>query len=535
MPETSLSRRNLFTAGVGTALASALAGVADDPLFAQARPGQPLADWQATPSVPSLEPLQPLQPLQAAASGPPPTGSGLPAPDPVVFLVNRITFGLRADDLAHAQDIGFDAFVEEQLNPEQIDDSEVDGVLSADFPTLFMRPSRLLGLDRKQVTGELLGATVYRALASRRQLFELMVDFWSNHFNIFLYEKEDYWLKTPDDRGVVRRLAFGSFGDLLQASAMSPAMLSYLDNAANTKKGPNENYAREVMELHTLGVNGGYTQQDVGEVAHCFTGWTIQGTGPKRGTFYFNPSTHDDRAHTVLGQAIPAGIGIGQGMMVLQILANHPATATRITTKLCTRFVSDSPPQSLLNAAAQTFTATGGDIRQVMRTILTSGEFKASADLKLRRPFEVVAAAFRALGAELGQGGLASLLGALGLMGQVPFNWPAPNGYPDANPAWANTNGMISRWNLGLGLGANALKGVTVNFSVDPGLSAAQLTDRFTRQLVARRLLPPDRAKLIAYVAGTQSPHAPLNAAQIKAKLPGLVALVLDSPYFQWR
>lgn len=497
-----LSRRTLFTTGAGAALAAALAEAASDPLFAAA-----------------------TAPADAA---------GLPPPAPNVYLVNRLTFGQTAADLARAAQLGWDGFIEEQLNPEQIDDSALDSALGA-FPTLFMRPDRLLAMDKQTVAAELVAATILRAIYSRRQLFELMVDFWTNHFNIFLHEKLDPWLKTVDDRAVIRAHALGRFGDLLTASAASPAMLSYLDNAASTKAGPNENYAREMMELHTLGLAGGQTQQDVEAVAHCFTGWTIAGVGRQRGQFKFNPATHDDSAQTFLGQTIPAGLGVGQGLRVLAICAGHPATAAHLATKLCVRFVSDTPSPALVAAAAATFTATGGDIRQVMRTILTSADFGAAADQKLRRPFEALAAAVRALDAQLGDGGLAALGGALRLMGQQPFNWQPPNGYPDADAAWANTNGMLSRWNLGLALGANALAGVTADLGATPGSSAAQLADAFTQRLLARPLLPADRDKLIAYAAGGRPVQAPLTAGQLKAKLPGLVALILDSPYFQWR
>lgn len=511
MSESGLSRRNLFTsgAGAGAAFAAALAEAAADPLFAGVRPDLPLTTWAAAGG-------------RAAAPGGP---SGLPAPAATVYLVNRLTFGQQPADLARAAHLGWNGFVEEQLNPEQIDDSALDAALGA-FPTLSMRPNRLLAMDKQTVSEALTAAAILRAIYSKRQLLELMVDFWTNHFNVFGHEKLDFWLKTVDDRAVIRAHALGNFGDLLRASAASPAMLSFLDNASNTKRGPNENYAREMMELHTLGLNGGQTQQDVEEVARCFTGWTIWPTGSDRGSFRYNPATHDDSARVFLGQTIPAGLGMEQGLQVLAICAAHPATAAHVAGKLCVRFVSDSPSPALVSAAATTFTATGGDIRQVMRTILGSAGFAAAADQKLRRPFEAVVAAVRALDAQLGDGGLASLAGALRLMGQLPFNWQPPNGYPDANAAWANTNGMLSRWNFGLALGANALAGVTADLTVPPGSTAAQLVDHYAGRLLARPLLAAHRDQLIAWVAA---------AGQAPAKVPGLIALILDSPYFQWR
>jgi uncharacterized protein (DUF1800 family) len=526
---TALSRRNLFTAGAGAAFAAVLADAASDPLFASARPDLPLTAWVAAGPRPA-----PMAALAAGRGSVPSLSSGLPPPDPAVFLVNRLTFGQQPAELARAAQLGWDGFIEEQLNPEQIDDSALDAALGA-FPTLWMRPDRLLGMDKKTVADELAAAAILRAIYSKRQLLELMVDFWTNHFNVFGREKLDFWLKTVDDREVVRPFALGKFGDLLNASAASPAMLSYLDNASNTKAGPNENYAREMMELHTLGLGGGQTQQDVEQVARCFTGWTIQGSGPLRGTFRFNPATHDDSAHTFLGETIPAGLGMGQGLAVLAVCAGHPATAAHVAGKLCVRFVSDNPSPALVAAAAATFTASGGDIREVMRTILGSAELAAAADQKLRRPFEAVVAAVRALDAQIDAGGLASLAGALRLMGQLPFNWQPPNGYPDAGAAWANTNGMLSRWNLGLALGADALSGVTADRTFPPNVTAAHLADLFAGRLLARPLLPADREQLIVWVAAGRPADAPLPIGQAEAKLPGLIALILDSPYFQWR
>jgi hypothetical protein len=519
VPRESMNRRKLLAAG-------ATGGVLSSFAFALLREPHPASAQPAAP--PSARPAA-LRDAPPAAAG----GSPLPAPDPLVFLVNRITFGMSPADLARAREIGGPAFVDEQLFPEQIDDSALDAELAGRFSTLQMDIGSLLALDRQLVANELVHATLLRAFYSRRQLFELVADFWSNHFNIYHYGKECEWFKTPDDRDVVRRFALGSFGDLLMASAKSPAMLLYLDNAASTKAGPNENYARELMELHTLGVGAGYTQQDVQEVARSFTGWTIYPNGPLRGQFRFDPSRHDDRARLVLGNSLPAGLGIGHGERVLEILAAHPATATHLATKLCTRFVADSPPASVVAAAAQTFTASGGDLRAVVRTILTSSEFAAAADQKLRRPFELMAAAVRALDAVVGTRGLRTLTGSLSLLGQLPFNWSPPNGYPDASGAWASTGGMLSRWNFGIALGGNGLRGVRADLT-PPASQPQALVDALSERLLARPLLPADRAQLIGWVGGGH-PGRPLPAGELPAKVRGLVALLLDSPYFQWR
>jgi len=513
VPGETLTRRTLFrTAGAGAAVA-ALPGAALAPLFAE---NFPVLKWPA-----------------------PTTTTDLPAPDPIVHLVNRITFGLLPSDLERARSLGFDGFIAEQLQPETIDDGETEAAVAKAFPTLAMSPATLLKLDKGDVARELKGAAIFRAVTSQRQLFEMMVDFWTNHFNIYQTEGQIYYLKTVDDRDVVRRYAFGKFRDILGASAKSPAMLLYLNNAENKKSGPNENYGREVMELHTIGVDAGYTQQDVQEVAKAFTGWTVGKRGPSAGRFVFSAADHDNGARTVLGQSIPAGLGQGHGERVLDILAGHPATAKRIATKLCVRFVSDTPPASVVNAAAATFTSSGGDIRETMRTILLSGEFRAATDQKFRRPLEHVTAALRTLDAVVTTEGVKPLLGVLKLMGQAPFDWHPPNGYPDVSGAWGNTNGMLNGWNLGLSLGGNHLTGVQADLNALTGglknPTAVSLTDTLSKRLLARDLTSADRDRVVQYVAAGRPPTAPIPAAKVKGSITGAIAVLLDSPYFQWR
>ena len=513
MTGETLSRRTLFqTVGVGAVAAALPAARLASPLFADEisnlvwpRETTPVAD--------------------------------LPAPDPIVQVVNRITFGLRPSDLERARSLGFTGFIEEQLQPEAIDDSETAATLAAAFHTLPLDAAALIKLDKGTVARELKGAAIYRAVHSRRQLYEMVVDFWTNHFNIYQTENMIYWLKTVDDREVTRAHAFGRFRDLLGASARSPAMLLYLNNAENKKDGPNENYGREVMELHTLGVDGGYTQTDVQEVAKAFTGWTIK---KATGTFFFSAATHDNSARTVLGQFIPAGLGEGHGEKVLDILAGHPATAKHIATKLCIRFVSDTPPVSLVNAAAARFTSSGGDIRETMRTILLSSEFRAAADQKFRRPLEHLAGAVRTLDATVSTtDGVKALLNVLKLLGQTPYGWHPPNGYPDANGAWANTNGLLNGWNLGLSLSGNHLLGVQTDLTGLTGNlkspTAASLTDSLAARLLNRPITAADRDRVVQYVAAGKPTDAPIPTLKVKSAITGAVAVLLDSPYFQWR
>ena len=352
-----------------------------------------------------------------------------------------------------------------------------------------------------------------------------MVDFWSNHFNVYHLDNKVGYYKTVDDRAVGRRYAFGTFRQLLGASAKSPAMLDFLNMATNTQSGPTETFGREVMELHTMGVDTGYTQDDVEQVAQCFTGWTIGGhKGGTLGAFFFRAADHDDGPKTVLGHALPAGLGVGHGERVLDILAAHPATAQHIATKLCVRFVSDAPPASLVTAVSQTFTRTGGDLRETMRTLLLSAEFRASADQKFKRPMELLAAATRTLAVDVGPEGNQPLLNVLRNMGQLPFGWAAPNGYPDAAGRGRTPAACSAAGTSASALGGNHLHDVHTDLvalaSGTPGWprpTPAALTDHLTARLLARSLDPADRAQLSAYAAGGLSTTSPFTAAQAAA------------------
>jgi uncharacterized protein (DUF1800 family) len=449
------------------------------------------------------------------------------APDPLVHLVNRITFGVCPRDLARARELGFEGFVEEQLHPEAIDDAETEAAVRARFPTVGMGRRALERHERLRVVAELKAATVYRAVSSRRQLLEMMVDFWSNHFNVHHLDGPVAYFKTLEDREVIRPSAFGIFRQLLGASAKSPAMIIYLDNFSNLKSSPNENYGRELLELHTIGVDSGFTDVDVQEVARAFTGWTLikpAGGRSRRDRFLFDPEQHDEGARTVLGTEIPAGLGLGHGERVLDLLAGHPACARFVAAKLCRRFVADAPPPALVDRAAATFTATGGDVREVLRVILLSGEFRNSAGRKLKRPLEVVVSALRTLEARLSALGMETLLSVLFSMGQLPFDWPPPNGYPDVAEAWGNANGMLDRWNLALALGWNQLPGVAADID---GLASgprqpAALADHLAERLLGRPLTGMSRRQLIRHL-------------EDGGAISGAVALILASPEHQWR
>jgi uncharacterized protein (DUF1800 family) len=327
------------------------------------------------------------------------------------------------------------------------------------------------------VQRDLMESKLLHAVYGNRQLEEVLTDFWYNHFNVFLDKGADRYMVTQYERDVIRPHVLGKFRDLLAATAKSPAMLFYLDNwqsvgpnapqgrgrqGGQGPRGLNENYGRELLELHTLGVDGGYTQKDVTEAARCFTGWTI--LQPQRGgNFVFNRRAHDDGEKTVLGVKIPAGRGIEDGEKVLDIVAHHPSTARFISKKLAMRFVVDDPPQALVDRMAETFTRTDGDLRAVMRTMLESKEFfsVAAYQSKLKSPLEVVASAARALNADVDFA--FPLANQVAQLGEPLYRKQEPTGYSNNSQEWLNSAGLMARMNFALQLADNKVPGVKVD------------------------------------------------------------------------
>jgi hypothetical protein len=329
-------------------------------------------------------------------------------------------------------------------------------------------------IDRDLVNGKL-----YRAIYSNRQLAEVLADFWYNHFNIYQPKGDDRFMTTAYEYEVIRPRILGKFKDLLLATTQSPAMLVYLDNFQSVaegggkrrknkargkdaeKRGLNENYGRELMELHTMGVDGGYTQKDVTEVARCFTGWTVKDPNDG-GSFEFDTRKHDDGEKKVLGVRIPHGGGMRDGLTVLDILSRHKSTAHFISWKLAVRFVSDDPPPALVDRMAKTFLKSGGDLRSVMQTLFDSDEFWAESTYrkKMKSPLEMVASAVRALNADVDSAD--ALAGKIAEAGQPLYRKQEPTGYSNAGGEWVNTAALLSRMNFGLALAANRIPGVRV-------------------------------------------------------------------------
>jgi uncharacterized protein (DUF1800 family) len=416
----------------------------------------------------------------------------------VEHALNRLSFGPTPGQVDEVQRLGLARWIDQQLNPSSIDDSAVESRLTPlpDRPrdvnrgaARNMSEQERMEMQRRarqygrQSVQALAAQKITRAVYSDRQLEEVLVDFWFNHFNVFA-GKGRTSLYIPDyERDAIRPHIWGSFRELLGATAKSPAMLFYLDNwlsadpkaaeqlqqlnnrrrarfggAGNNRppqqqqqQGPrrnglNENYARELMELHTLGVDGGYTQQDIIEVARAFTGWTL--SNPQEGDFRFAPQLHDRGEKKVLGHTIRAGGGLEDGERVLDIVAEHPSTARHIATKLVRRFVSDEPPPALVNKVAATFTNTKGNLREVVRTLVTSPEFYAAEHrgAKVKTPLEFVVSSVRATGREVREP--RQLLQALQQLGMAPYQCQPPTGYDDTAETWVSAGALVTRMNI---------------------------------------------------------------------------------------
>jgi uncharacterized protein (DUF1800 family) len=411
-----------------------------------------------------------------------------------------------------------------------------------------------MGLNSKQppqvVSGDLKEGKVFRALYSNRQLEEVLVDFWFNHFNVYELKNVPQppnavrMLLASYERDAIRPHVLGKFKDLLLATARHPAMLYYLDNwesiapnafdtfqvgpfanAGNLSQifarqahGLNENYGREVMELHTLGVDGGYTQADVIAVARCFTGWTISqpATNP---TFVFASFMHDTGEKIVLGHKIPVGGGEQDGLQAIDILARHPSTARFISKKLAERFVADDPPRSLIDRMVQTFTKTDGDLRAVLQTMFASPEFLSEGawDAKVKSPFEMVVSAVRAMGGEATD--TFTLAQKIADLGEPLYNKLEPTGYPETGEGWLSTANLLGRVNFATALVSGQVPGVKVDSSRLEGKDTAAIA----REVLGR---PASEQTLEALAKGLEGkgPTARMVAS-----------LVLSSPDFQRR
>lgn len=533
----------------------------------------------------------------------------------IMHVLNRLGFGARPGDVAKVKAVGINKYIDQQLNPSSINDSvaeakvknlEVFNLSTAEVFAKYPNPGALLRrleggrqaqanaaqanseremtqdeqrerrqklqeLYRKydlrpanQLLPQIVSNRVLRGVYSERQLQEVMVDFWQNHFNVYSGKAAVRWYIPSYERDVLRKYALGNFRDLLVGTAQHPAMLFFLDNfesvAPNAQqnqarngrlqqamrsgnltqrqreqikqrqglsdaqldqrikqmqqagqrqqgRGINENYARELMELHTLGVDGGYSQKDIVEIARAFTGWTIadprgyrraaagmiNGEEDKRlarlqrqagvpddiesGEFYFNERWHDKQPKTVLGQKIDEG-GVKDGMKVIDILVKHPSTAKFISKKLLNKFVSDSPSESYVSRVADAFSRSNGDIKATLKAIFSDQEFFAPANYraKIKTPFELAVSSIRALDGETNAG--PAMLAMLNKLGEIPYGYQAPTGYPDSAEDWVNTGALLERLNYSVAVASNRIPGTRVDLNAYKGSSTAQILDK---------------------------------------------------------
>jgi len=400
----------------------------------------------------------------------------------------------------------------------------------SDLPEL-RREQVALNNPQQFVNNELIEQKLYRAVYSNHQLEEVLVDFWMNHFNVFNGKGQERVLLTSFERDAIRPHIFGHFEDLLLATARHPAMLFYLDNwqsqsprddipvpATVRRPGLNENYGRELMELHTLGVDGGYTQADVTAAARAFTGWTIYDL-QKVSEFQFNPGTHDRKEKLILGHTLPPMRGEQDGLDVIDILAHHPSTAKFISKKLAQRFLADDPPQTVVDRMASTFTTSRGDLRAVLQTLFTSPEFLSTGawQAKMKSPLEMVVSAVRATNAEVTD--TSALAQRIADLGEPLYGKLDPTGYPNTGEAWVNTAGILGRINFASAFTGGQIAGVRVDIS------------RFNfknPQTLAREILnlPPSASTMAAIEHGIEGKEATPSM---------LASLVLSSPDFQRR
>lgn len=443
-------------------------------------------------------------------------------PDAELKLARRVTNGLTPDVIADVYSAGYTGYIEWQLNPQAINDGECDARL-APYPLINLPTPQLYAQDSTTVQTQLIEATILRAIYSKRQLLEKVVEFWTDHFNTDINSVGI--LKVADVRDVLRTEALTTFIQMLYRQASSPAMMSRLNTQQNSRTSPNQNYSRELMELHTLGVTGGYTQQDVIEVARCFTGWRYVTTtsDPNRGTFFFNQNAHDTGTKLVLGNTITSN-GFNEGMLVLQILAGHPSTHRFVSRKLLRWFVAYEPSESMVSDVAEVFRLTGGDIKAVLRRVLAFENLRSAA-LLFKRPLHYIASAIRGVNANMTR--YDSLrFNWLGGMGHIPYNWNPPNGYPHAFEYWGTL--VLPRWNFAASLPGNGVGGAIVdNIALVAGATTAQgIADRIDLVLFGGEMPAADKAALVAYLRP--------DPVTSNTKIRDAIGLAIGSPGFHW-
>ncbi len=476
---------------------------------------------------------------RAAAQGPlpPQTAVDRVRRDDLYYLVNRGSFGYTPALYGEAQTRGYAGWLDWQLNPDAIADADVDTIL-AGYPTLTMScaelfagygPNGNLG-QNFDVSRALTLVRLERAVKSNRQLFERVVDFWADHINVPQNENALRLFRTVYDREVIREHALGYFPDILMASAKSAAMLMYLNGNENVDSAPNENYAREVMELHTLGVDGGYNENDIQELARCFTGWTFYPQGmPIFGEFRFDSSNHDYGSKVVMGQTIPSGGGVSDGEFMLNYLALHPNTAEYVSRELAVFLLDYDPPQALVDEAKAVFLATGGHMKEVVRVIMDEKWIPLVDPWntpKLSRPMHFVCSVLRTPG--LTVSAMGAVPEALEILGHYPFQWSSPDGFPDDLNTWGSA--VLPRWEFAFAVYFGSLPGVQAPagalYGELGGPNSADLTARIADLLAGGNIDPNELRVVHDFVqSGVSAGPAMLRNA---------LALVACCPSYQY-
>jgi uncharacterized protein (DUF1800 family) len=478
-----------------------------------------------------------LRALPAGAAGP------LVATGPDLHLLRRATSGPTRASVRELRRLGRNRWLDRQLHPSSIPDSFCEDYVADRYQDLDMALGRAYRtLDGSWDLMYALGqAAIVRAVWSKRQLFEVMVDFWSNHLNVTNPHEACWWSRHDYDRQVIRKHALGKFSNMLRASATHPAMMMYLNNAESTKDDPNENYGREILELHSVGVDGGYDEDDMRQSTLILTGFGISW---ETGEFQFHDWAHHEGPVDVMGFHAANGNadkGKTVGLNYVDYLAHHPSTAERIARKLCYRFVSDRPPRSLVDALAETYLDHDTAIVPVLERLFRSKAFGSSVGAKVRRPFEDVAASLRVLNIRpdpAGVDGQQALYWMIEGLGHLPMGWAPPDGYPDTGDPWRSAGLTLGRWNMHVGLAAgwwpaNHLDVPNLKKNLLPKKlpkTYGGLVDALAERLVFRRLPDAHRSSVLAFLEHVPSDPLDADDAAVGWRLPYLVALILDTP-----
>jgi uncharacterized protein (DUF1800 family) len=505
---------------------------------------------EAAPAAPTPGPTN-VYPTasEAAAAAQVTVPTILATDDPVLHMLRRMTFGLTPESVDEAHAMGIDAWLAAQLDPASIPDGDGDAAWNI-FPKASMNTAQVQASQERftwDAMFEVGAATLARQMWSKRQLFEVIVDFWANHLNVSTPGNGAWDVSGSWHRDVIRKHALGSFTDMLLASGRHPAMLRYLTNDDSKKDSVNENLGRELLELHTVGVGSGYTEADVRNSAYILTGRTVGGEMDMRGPW--GEFTYDSEIHwtgpvTVLGfthanESAEGGLDVGDAY--LRYLAGHPATAQQVARKLAVRLVSDNPPQELVDRMAQAFVDSGTQVRPMLDIMFRSVEFWAAVGQKTRRPHENVAASARAVGVKPGANPrklVEWLYWSSGEAGQRPLAWPAPNGYPDVQAAWRSANGLLVVWNVHRGLTGGWQEGAEYTpadqlIGDRPSGTIGEYVDSLCQRFCFQTFQQPHRDALVAFME--TGADTPTSSVDMKNEVGHLAPLVLDSPYFALR